>query len=505
MNDPHIYTPQSVRRAKEAEAAAARAVQAQAQFQPGQFPIDALNETEKRIVEAVANVHQLPIEMAAMPAIAVIAAALGKAWKLTGAVNGRENFGNLYIIPGAPKSAGKGAAARLADPIVQASGKLAEHWKASEKPRLETKRCILEARAKHLTWCLARRKEGRQSLSDSQLATFETELRNANASLERIRPLLAAVPSYHVGNATSEALAMKFARNDDTLFALAYEGGDTLRVMLGKYSKGENADFDLWLSGYSVEPYQSDRVLRGNVNITPCLTALIFCQPPLLRELYSNEEAFERGLTARVLPFISEQPLQEDDGLERNVSVYHRDAWHDLIAGLLVQRAKQLATGGPALVQCDTAAREILREFHNESIRLRNGQFRDIEGELGRWRENACRIALGRCIADNPAASVLTKDQAERAVKLARWGHYSALQVMHAGRMERRLVRVNKLCGLLDDYDGEVTLRTLEKSHGFTSDEIERLAADFPSHLRLETKQNPKGGPQSRILSRTHG
>ncbi|MGH6830740.1 MAG: DUF3987 domain-containing protein, partial [Methylocella sp.] len=230
MSESRIYTPKAVTRVKEAEAAEAKAAQIEAQLQPGPFPIDALNETQKRIAEAVANVHQLPIELAAMPALAVTGAALGKTWKLTGAVNGRDNFGNLYIIPGAPKSAGKGAAAQLAEPIVQASAKLADDWLASEKPVLETRRSILEARAKHLTACLARRKDGKQPLRDNELQTLETELRDANKELAHIKPLLAAAPSYHVGNATSEALAMKFARNDDTLFVLAYEGGDVLRV-----------------------------------------------------------------------------------------------------------------------------------------------------------------------------------------------------------------------------------------------------------------------------------
>ncbi len=82
-------------RAEETEAAEAKGAQAEAQLQPGQFPVDALNETQRRIAEDVATVHELPIELAAMPALAVTAAALGKGWKLTGAVNGRENFGNL--------------------------------------------------------------------------------------------------------------------------------------------------------------------------------------------------------------------------------------------------------------------------------------------------------------------------------------------------------------------------------------------------------------------------
>ena len=183
------------------------------------------------------------------------------------------------------------------------------------------------------------------------------------------------------------------------------------------------------------------------------------------------------------------------------MSTYHRDAWGDLIAGLLDKRGKQLANGGvPVLVQCEPGAREILRQFHNESIGLRNGEFRDIEGQLGRWRENACRIGLGLCIADDPAASVLTEQQAARAVKLARWAQCSALQVMHTGRMERRTIRANKLRDLAVAYGGEATFRNLEKSHGFRPEEVERLAREFPEVLRLETKQNPKGGPSSRVL-----
>jgi Protein of unknown function (DUF3987) len=501
MSDSRIYTPQTIMNAKALELAEEKRDQIEAQFNPGPFPIDAMSPTQRRIVESVANVYELPIELAAMPALAVIGAALGKAWKLTGAVNGRENFGNLYIIPGAPKSTGKGAAAQLAQPIVDASSKLIEDWKANEKPDLETKKLVLEARLKILIPCLAQRKDNGRLLPPSESQALETELRNANAEIERIKPFLTAAPSYHVGNATSEALATKFVRNGETLFALAYEGGDVLRVLLGKYSKGESADLDLWLSGYSVEPYQSDRVLRGNVNIIPCLTALIFCQPSLLRELYSNEEAFERGLTARLLPFICESSLQEDDGAERSVSVHHRQAWNDLISELLNQRRKVLASGAPAIVRCHPEARELFRDFHNESIKLRNGPCRDVEGELGRWRESGCRIGLGLCVADNPGASEMTKEQAERAVILARWAHRSALQVMHSGRMERRLGRANKLHDLVTRYDGQVTLRALEKSHGFPQDEVERLVLSFPALLRLETKQNPRGGPQSRILT----
>ena len=493
-----LIIPAAARTAELEHASALQAEANEALFQPGPFPLDVMTETQKQIVSAVAEVHQIPVELAAMPALAVTAASLGKAWQLEGAVNGRSNFANLYCIVGAQKSTGKGAGALLASPIVKASGQLVEQWQATERPGLEAKRQVLEAKIKFLTNRIVRGEHGPKALLEPELERLTQDMRIASEELERLKPLLAANPSYHVGNATSEALAMKFARNDDTLFALAYEGGDILRVMLGKYSKGEQADCDLWLSGYSVEPYQSDRILRGAVNITPCLTALVFCQPTLIQELYSNEEAFERGLTARVLPFICASSLHEDDGTVRQVSVYTSDAWQDLITQLLAQRAA--AKGCSQIVMCSPEAREIFRAYHNESIRLRQGVFNDMEGELGRWRENACRIALGICIAEDPAARSLTGDQAARAVRIARWAQYSGLAVMQSGRLQRRLSRVERLEDLLLDHKGEVTLRVLEKNHGFPAAEVEQLATDFPGKFLVATKQNPAGGPSSRML-----
>ena len=66
--------------------------------------------------------------------------------------------------------------------------------------------------------------------------------------------------------------------------------------------------------------------------------------------------------------------------------------------------------------------------------------------------------------------------------------------------MERRTIRANKLRDLAVAYGGEATFRNLEKSHGFRPEEVERLAREFPEVLRLETKQNPQGGPSSRVL-----
>ena len=63
-----IYIPQGVASAEAAITAEVEADKADALYQPGQFPIDALSPVAKAIVESVAVVHRLPLELPAMTA-----------------------------------------------------------------------------------------------------------------------------------------------------------------------------------------------------------------------------------------------------------------------------------------------------------------------------------------------------------------------------------------------------------------------------------------------------
>ena len=109
------------------------------------------------------------------------------------------------------------------------------------------------------------------------------------------------------GNATTAALYEILRHNDETILSYVLEAGDLIRIVLGKYNLNKAADFDLYLSGYTVEPIRQSRVSHEDSgDIVPCISVLWFCQPFLMRELYANEEVLERGLTARVLPFIIE-------------------------------------------------------------------------------------------------------------------------------------------------------------------------------------------------------
>lgn len=150
-------------------------------------------------------------------------------------------------------------------------------------------------------------------------------------------------------------------------------------------------------------------------------------------------------------------------------------------------------------------AREVFRAFHNESIRLRNGCYRDIEGDLGRWRENAIRIGNGLVIADSLTGHgedcIGTEEQAQRAVRIMDWCAKSCLAIVNEGRVARQLERVEDMVGWVKRYGGRVSLRDLRLRHGFKAEEVKNLVGLSSGQLCLLEEQNPKGGPRSEILT----
>ncbi len=473
-------------------------------IEAGAFPLDAFGAIQKRIVDEVATVHQIDPALPGMAAVATMAGAIGNSHVVRGAVNGKDTPCNVYVTAGAPKSYGKGASSAIVRPIIDASTEMAEAFRDSTRPKLLTEQTMLEARHKAIVNMLARDGAGKKiaPLTEYEKEERRQELTDIRQRLDIVEKLVRQLPTHWIGNATTPAMVDSLLRNGETIFSYSPEAGDLVRVALGKFNKDGAADFDLMLSGFSVEPYRETRVGRGDNMLTPCISALWYCQPFLLRELAGNEEALERGLTARCLSFVCEHSeIPEDDGEVRTVSEGATLDWDRLIRAILESRNAP----EPTVIECTPEAREVFRAFHNESVRLRNGEFRDIEGELGRWRENAVRIAGGLCVADYYSAPdgtplSLTADRAERGVRLARWACLSTLEMMQAGRRERRQERASQLAGIVSGEGGTITLRDLRRSHSFAHEEVRALARDFPTMIEVQKiTHGEKGGRPSEV------
>lgn len=471
--------------------------------EPGEFPVGLLSPAQCTIVESTAEVYRIDPALPGMASLAALGASPGKNLWVTGAVAGRETPSNLFVIAAAPKSYGKNGASTVVAPLLEASDRRALEFREGVRPRLCQERAVAERRARLLVEWLARgRGDNNKALAGQEREDLEGELRALHARMAEIAPLLESEPTLWVGSYTGAALAQALARNGEALLSFCPEAGDAIRIALGRFSKDAKADFDLFLSGYSVEPWSEGRITRGSVNIRPCIGTIWLCQPALLREMLSNEEAIARGMTARFLMFaVDHGTIPHDDGLPRFVPGEASARWARVLGtGVQIRDMAQ-----PWHLACEPDAREAFRGWHNESVDMRNGNFRDIEGELGRWRENAIRIAACLALADAADRGELPKaisgDCARRALGLCRWAVLSALRLMQAGRIERLAAGADRLAEALGGHDGLTTLRTLDHRHGIPAAEVRTLAGAFPERFRLTRQKGTGPGRPSEICA----
>ncbi|MCC6356957.1 MAG: DUF3987 domain-containing protein [Verrucomicrobiae bacterium] len=469
--------------------------------EPGPFPVEHLAPAQRAIVEATAEVYGIDPALPGMASLAAIAAVPGKCLRVTGAVSGRDTPCNLFVIAGAPKSYGKNGAATVVKPLLDASDRRADEFSRTVRPQLRGERSVGERRSKLLVDWLAKGKDDKgKAWMDSEREGLQDELAQLEMRLDQIAPQLESAPTLWVGSYTGAALAKALARNEETLLSFSPEAGDAIRIALGRFTGDDKGDFDLFLSSYTVETWNEGRITRGNISMTPSLTVLWLCQPSLLREILGNEEALERGMTARCLMFsVGHETIPHDDGIDRYVRGEVADGWaRTLETGLQIRDRSD-----PLLLVCSRDAREEFRRWHNESVDLRNGQFRDIEGELGRWRENAIRIAgclaLADAAAHGLAPETVSADCARRAVGLCRWAVLSGLRLMQAGRVDRLGAMAEKLAKALADCGGIRTLRDLDHHNCIPAAETRMLASAFPNRFSVSRQKGAGAGRPAEI------
>jgi hypothetical protein len=423
-----------------------------------------------------------------MASIAVIGGALGRGFVAVNAAPGCETYPNIFALNVALRSTGKGITGKhIAGPLIEANSSLQMHYRESVLPSLKVSlrnlRNQLEAGYKE------------EHINEQRLAEIER-------GLEALQLQIKHPPALYTGSATGAATSELLARNDEQLLFYSPEAGDALKVALGRFTADNSADIDLLLSGYSVESFSESRVSRGNKHFEhPCISILWLVQPSLLADLIGDEKAVDRGLTARFLyaaPPATDIP--HDDGHLIEVPAAAIERWGELVRRLLAYRGQTSTHIG-----CHAEAQEIFRAYHNEMVNVRNGIYRDIQGDLGRARENAIRVALGQCVADAVDAGrtprEITPEQAERAVRIARYSYGQYISVMAPVREAKRTKRIARLIELCQQSGGSLTINDLERRHSFSRETLEELVTRYPQSVKIETTTpGSSGGRPSEIV-----
>ena len=455
---------------------------------PVPFPLDALNNAQRRAVLAVSRTYQQDPALAGMVSLGGLSGAIGRSFMVQGA-SSHSTYANVFVVCAAERSYGKGSSSAILSAIVQRNSELQLKYREHEAPSLKASIQIAEGEKKA---ALREKKPHQERIKELQqkIDAWESQLKTSPAIL--------------IGSATGAALWETLGRNREQLLSYSPEAGDLVRVALGRYSKDDHADFDLLLSGFSCEPISETRVGRGTKHLAhPCISACWLLQPSLLSELLGHSEVLERGLAARCLYVsIPQTTIQHDNGSGIALPPEEIEVWNRILNTALDHRDNETQP-----LACDEDAREAFRAFHNETVDWRNTHLKDIQGEFGRARENAIRLALGQCIADAceqlqwPPTN-LTIDHARRGIALARFSIDQFLRLLSPAREAKRKARLLRVIEICRDNGGTVTLRDLRLRNGFSDHETEALAATYPMQLEVITKATTaKGGRPSRLLA----
>jgi hypothetical protein len=455
---------------------------------PFQFPLFALNDSQRRAVQAIARTYQQDPALSGMVSLAAIAAAAGKGFQIVGA-SPHKTFPNIYVVAAAPRTYGKGVSSSILSAILKENDLLQTTYKNETIPELKARKLIAEKQLQ----CLLK-----------ATPPHNKDIQEQQSLIESCSDRLKTSPALLVGSTTGAALVESLARNSEQLLSYSPEAGDMIHVALGRYSKDDRGDFDLFLSAYSGESFSESRIGRGSKHLSaPCLTACWLVQPTLLSEMLGSQEAIERGLAARFLYVsIPPQDIPLDDGKGLSLDPREMENWNLILTRTLTHRALNRTDE----VKCDPEAKEIFRKFHNEMVERRNSDLKDIQGEFGRARENAIRLALGQFIADamdaNKEWTTLTVDHAERGVALARFSYNHFRQLLGPAREQIQKDRSKKLVEICEERGGSVSLRDLKNRNGFESAEVQLLATKFPRKFEIIRKpSSEKGGRPSELLS----
>lgn len=406
---------------------------------PRTFPLEALNEKQRAIVESIVETYGQDPGVVGVASMAVIAGSIGRSFTAEGGAAGFSTHANLFSLIGADRSSGKGTSAKvLMHPVIVANEELQRQYREVTLPTLKVRQRLLKGQLEALY-------KSKEEAPDTEGRLVELQRESEKIELEIKQP-----PSLYTGSVTGAATVEVLARNGEEIILYSPEAGDSVKVALGRYTSDGGTDLDLLLSGYSVEPFAESRIGRGSHHLkAPCVSTLWYVQPILLKELLSNEQAVERGLAARFLYAAAPQTeIPFDSGFTKTIDQSVIDGWHQLVGKILARRG-QSSFG----IECHPDSLEIFREFHNAMVVLRNGPYRDIQGDLGRAREMAIRLALGQCVADamsrgGEGPKVLQPDHAERGVAIARYSYSQFVHITAPLLKERSMTKLKKICGI---------------------------------------------------------
>lgn len=365
------------------------------------FPVDALPETVRRYVLAVAESTQTSVDMAAVEALGVGSLCSQGKYFIRGNADWAEPL-NIYTVVILPPAERKSS-------VLSMMIRPVEEYEKEENSRRNAG--IIESQM-----VLSRLEKERRSLVEraSKGKATEEEVRakaTEIAKYEPVKPL-----RLFVDDVTSEKLTSVLAENKGCAAVVSAEGG-IFDIISGLYSR--NVNIDVFLKGHSGDTIRVDRIGRASESIIhPALTMVLAVQPEVLNGLMSNNTFRGRGLTARFLYAMPKSTVGSRSFSTNPIPEGVRARYQALIETILSSDNEQEP------ISLDDGAREVLETLFNEVEGRLKGDLAEISDWAGKFVGAVLRISGILHVMKYPKDSMfdaVDRETMEHAVTIGRY------------------------------------------------------------------------------------
>lgn len=363
------------------------------------FPVKYLPSGFREYVMAVSENAATAVDMPAIAALALIAAAVQGKFCIEGKPNYQEQL-NLFFLIIAKSGERKSS-------IIKTMTNAIYKYEAEENKR--RKPIIAEDEAQLNRWRTQIEKYEKKGQRDEA-----EELRHRCFELEqsRIRPLRLIAD-----DVTPEALTSLMAVNNGIITVISTEGG-LFDIFNGKYNSNV-VSIQPVLKAYTGDPIRVDRKGREAESIDhPALTMLLSAQESVLEEVLNNDVFRSRGLTGR---FLYSKP---------NSTMGHRSFDTTAIQNSLSERYDQMLLdlfslpypdGDMPLIRLNGDATAVYRQFYEKIETRLLTDLEDMSDWGGKCAGAALRIAGLLHCAENrtaPEKTLVSERTMKRATRI---------------------------------------------------------------------------------------
>lgn len=365
------------------------------------FPVDALPETVRRYVLAVAESTQTSVDMAAVEALGVGSLCSQGKYFIQGNADWAEPL-NIYTVVILPPAERKSS-------VLSVMIRPVEEYEKEENSRRNAgiieSQMVLSRLEKEKRSLVERASKGKAT--EEEVRAKATEI----AKYEPVKPL-----RLFVDDVTSEKLTSVLAENKGRAAVVSAEGG-IFDIISGLYSR--NVNIDVFLKGHSGDTIRVDRIGRASESIIhPALTMVLAVQPEVLNGLMSNNTFHGRGLTARFLYSMPKSTVGSRSFSTKPIPEGVRARYRALIETILSSDNEQEP------ISLDDGAREVLEDLFNEIEGRLKGDLAEISDWAGKFVGAVLRISGILHVMKYPKDSMfdaVDRETMEHAVIIGRY------------------------------------------------------------------------------------